>query len=74
MRFRDTLYEQSERYRLLSIPVDPGQRDVDAEHRQLVEAALRRDADAAVAALTGHFARTENLVKARTASRSPMWR
>jgi DNA-binding GntR family transcriptional regulator len=68
MRFRDTLYEQSERYRLLSIPVDPGQRDVDAEHRQLVEAALRRDADAAVAALTGHFARTEDLVKARTAS------
>jgi DNA-binding GntR family transcriptional regulator len=68
LRFRDTLYEQSERYRQLSIPLDPGLRDVDAEHRQIVEAALRRDADAAVAALSAHFSRTEELVKRRTAS------
>ncbi len=63
LRFRDTLYEQSERYRQMSIPVDPASRDVDAEHRRIVEAALRRDADAAVAALAAHFSRTEELVK-----------
>ncbi|WP_315832246.1 GntR family transcriptional regulator [Bradyrhizobium prioriisuperbiae] len=68
LRFRDTLYEQSERYRQLSIPVDPGLRDVDSEHRQIVDAVLRRDSDAAVAALTVHFSRTEDLVKRRTVS------
>jgi DNA-binding GntR family transcriptional regulator len=68
LRFRDTLYEQSERYRLLSISVDPGLRDVDVEHRQIVDAVLRRDTDAAVAALTVHFLRTEDLVKRRTLS------
>ena len=68
LRFRDTLYEQSERYRHLSMPVDPGLRDVDAEHRSLVDAVLRRDADAAVSALSVHFSRTEELVKLRTAS------
>jgi DNA-binding GntR family transcriptional regulator len=68
MRFRDTLYEQSERYRQLSIPLDPGLRDVDAEHRQIVEAVLRRDADAAVAALRAHFSRTADFVRRRTAS------
>ncbi len=68
LRFRDTLYEQSERYRLLSIPPDPALRDVDAEHRQIVDAALGRDADAAVAALAAHFSRTEDLVKRRSVS------
>lgn len=68
MRLRDILYEQSERYRLLSLPVDPSLRDVDAEHRRIVDAVQRRDADAAIAALTVHFARTENLVKRRVVS------
>jgi DNA-binding GntR family transcriptional regulator len=68
LRFRDTLYEQSERYRLLSIPFDPILRDVDAEHRHIIDAVSRRDADAAIAALTVHFSRTEDLVKCRTVS------
>jgi DNA-binding GntR family transcriptional regulator len=68
MRFRDTLYEQSERYRQLSIPVDPGLRNVEVEHRQIVEAALRGDADAAVTSLAAHFSRTQDLVKHRTAA------
>ena len=68
LRFRDSLYEQSERYRQLSIPLDAGARDVDDEHRLIVEAALRRDADAAVAALSAHFRRTAQLVALRTAS------
>ena len=62
--FRDILHEQSERYRRLSIRRETGQsRDVDAEHAAIVAAVLRRDADAAVAALTQHFLTTMHLVE-----------
>lgn len=53
--FRDILYEQSERYRRLSIQTEDGQRDVRAEHARIVTAVLRRDADAAVEAISQHF-------------------
>jgi DNA-binding GntR family transcriptional regulator len=72
LRFRDTLYEQSERYRRLSIPLDPGLRDVDAEHAQIVTAALRGDADGAVEALSLHFTRTADLVVHRSAAIAAM--
>lgn len=62
--FRDVLHEQSERYRRLSIHRVVGkQRDVEAEHAAIVEAALKRDADAAVAALSRHFAITREFVE-----------
>lgn len=65
--FRDVLHEQSERYRRLSIrrqgSQDGGPRDVGSEHAAIVAAVLRRDADAAVAALSTHFATTMRLVE-----------
>jgi DNA-binding GntR family transcriptional regulator len=62
--FRDVLHEQSERYRRLSIRRETGKsRDVEAEHAAIVHAVLRRDADAAVAALTAHFLTTMHLVE-----------
>jgi DNA-binding GntR family transcriptional regulator len=62
--FRDVLHEQSERYRRLSIRREAGKlRDVEAEHAAIVEAVLRRDADAAVAALSDHFMTTMHLVE-----------
>jgi len=61
--FRDVLYEQSERYRRLSIVAEEGIRDVPAEHARIVEAVLRRDADAAVAAVTQHFTLTMRHVR-----------
>ena len=62
--FRDVLHEQSERYRRLSIRREAGKsRDVAAEHAAIVEAVLRRDADAAVAALSDHFMTTMRLVE-----------
>ncbi len=62
--FRDVLHEQSERYRRLSIRRETGKsRDVEAEHSAIVQAVLRRDADAAVAALTTHFLTTMHLVE-----------
>jgi len=62
--FRDILHEQSERYRRLSVRRETGRvRDVEAEHAAIVHAVLRRDADAAVAALTQHFLTTMHLVE-----------
>jgi DNA-binding GntR family transcriptional regulator len=61
--FRDMLHEQSERYRRLSIRRETGKtRDVEAEHAAIVQAVLKRDADAAVAALSVHFQTTMHLV------------
>jgi len=62
--FRDILHEQSERYRSLSVRRESGKiRDVDAEHAAIVRAVIRRDADAAVAALSQHFLTTMHLVE-----------
>jgi DNA-binding GntR family transcriptional regulator len=65
--FRDVLHEQSERYRRLSIRRDTEKsRNVEAEHAAIVHAVLKRDADAAVAALSTHFQTTMHLVELAT--------
>ena len=69
--FRDVLHEQSERYRRLSIRRDTEKsRDVEAEHAAIVHAVLKRDADAAVAALSTHFQTTMHLVELATPNAS----
>jgi DNA-binding GntR family transcriptional regulator len=61
--FRDVLHEQSERYRRLSVRHGNSRpRDVATEHRRIVEAILRRDADAAVASLADHYMTTKRFV------------
>ena len=45
MRFRNTLYEQSERYRRMAVAIKSTGRDIDAEHRAIVEAVLAGDVD-----------------------------
>jgi DNA-binding GntR family transcriptional regulator len=40
----------------------PHERDIPAEHRRILEAALNRDADAAAAALTGHIELTTEIL------------
>ena len=62
--FRNVLHEQSERYRRLAIRDASKPRDVEAEHAAIVEAVLRRDADAAVDALAKHFTATMHIVEA----------
>ncbi len=61
--FRDVLHEQSERYRRLSISDPAMARDVEAEHAAIVEAVMRRDAEAAVDALAKHFSTTMHFVE-----------
>lgn len=62
----DQLYVETQRYRL---PTLAGQnpaasRDVALEHRQIMEAALARRGDEAVALLAAHYRRTSTLVEA----------
>lgn len=65
-----TLYVQTERYRrpMLKTSVRrDSSRDVSKEHHEIVDAALKRDADLAVALLTEHYARTTRLIEASLA-------
>ena len=55
------LYQQLERYRMLAWTVDRN-RDIDAEHQALVDAALDRDADELVRVARAHFDRTATLI------------
>ncbi len=57
------LYAQSERYRNLSKIVDP-KRDVDAEHKGLLESCLARDAELACKRIEAHLRRTMQILLA----------
>jgi DNA-binding GntR family transcriptional regulator len=61
LRFRQTLFDQARRYRGLSMKhsANPGRMD---QHRQLMEAALRRDAVAACALIEAHIRDTARTV------------
>jgi GntR family carbon starvation induced transcriptional regulator len=63
LRLCRLLYDQTERYRNLS--VQGGQergRDLGKEHRELMEAALARDADALCSLIEAHFRETTNII------------
>ena len=62
LRFRDTLYEQSERYRFLAHGVRP--RAVEAEHATIAHAVLDRDVAAAVRAIGEHLTLTAEIIVA----------
>ena len=62
LRFRATLYEQSERYRRLCRAITHGRRDTDGEHKSILEATLDRDADSAASQLASHIERTARAV------------
>lgn len=58
----ETLRASAELYRRWSAPLGAGTRDVRAEHRRLLDAALAGDADGALAALADHLAHTRRLL------------
>lgn len=64
LRMRAMLYEQTERYRRLSIPLRRGDRDVIGEHRALLEAVLARDVERASNLIDDHLMRTTAIVVA----------
>lgn len=61
-RFLDILYDQSDRYRKLSVRYLQMPRDDVSEHRQLAEAVLDHDLDKASALIRGHFDRTVEII------------
>jgi DNA-binding GntR family transcriptional regulator len=62
LRLHGQLYAQSERYRRLSIPLGSMDRDVDGEHRQIMEAALARDAARANGLMRRHIGATTTIL------------
>jgi DNA-binding GntR family transcriptional regulator len=64
MRLREFLYDQTERYRRLSVPALPEERDLAAEHMALMEAALARDEYLVCKLLSQHINITAGRVRA----------
>ena len=64
LRLRSLLYDQTERYRRLSVPALPQERDIAAEHKELMEATLTRDDKLATKLITAHLNATTARVRA----------
>jgi len=62
LRIRTMLFEKSERYRKLSVPVRRGDRNVNREHKILMDAVISRDAVSACDALATHLGRTTEII------------
>lgn len=58
LSLRQQLYVQSERYRLLAAAQIPRARNLELEHKTLVDAVLNRDVDKAIDLVTRHFTAT----------------
>lgn len=63
LRMRAMLYEQSERYRRISVPLQAEKRDVPAEHKAIFDAVMERDIERAAAALENHLRKTAAIVR-----------
>lgn len=61
--FQHILYQQSERYRRITLFRQPIPRDIHAEHQGLVDATLARDVTRATSILSEHILRTLDAVK-----------
>lgn len=71
IKLSEMLREQTGRYRHISVKAECAQmRDLQSEHQAIVDAALKRDADAACRLLTDHFSRTAELVLAHKIPRA----
>lgn len=62
LRIHDMLYQQSERYRQLSAPLDAGERNVQTEHKALMDAVLGRDLSLARTLIDAHLQTTARLI------------
>lgn len=60
--FCQQMTDRHQRYRKLAARRSFPQRDVDGEHRAILAAVLRRDADAAVALLMAHYRATARII------------
>lgn len=71
LRLRGILYIQSERYRRLSVPLADVARDLNREHRDIMEAALARDTRRARTLMTQHIEMTTRVLLERSWPTNP---
>jgi len=62
LTLRTMLYAQTERYRHLSVALARENRDVDGEHKAIMEACLARDADLVAELIDAHLTKTAEIV------------
>lgn len=62
LKIRAMLYAQTERYRRLSVPLRKIARDVAAEHKEIFDAVMARDADLAVELMRRHLKMTADIL------------
>ncbi len=62
LTLRAMLYAQTERYRHLSVVLAREERDVDAEHKAIMEACLARDGDLVASLIDTHLTKTSEIV------------
>jgi len=62
LTLRAMLYAQSERYRHLSVALARENRDVDAEHKGILDACIARQADSACELIEQHLTRTMEIL------------
>ena len=72
LELSSSLFDQAERYRRLSMRWRKEPRNKSAEHKRILDAALGRDAKAAVALLTDHVSRTAANVETALSKVSPI--
>ncbi|NWE46679.1 GntR family transcriptional regulator [Pseudomonas gingeri] len=65
LRMRTMLFEQYSRYRALSVAMTAASRNLDGEHQGLRDAALAKDANAAVELITHHIRETSTVLMQR---------
>lgn len=70
LRLRARLHDQFERYRRASVNLRRAQRDLASEHRDIADAVLARDGDAACRLIEAHFATTTNTLSEEMSSSS----
>jgi DNA-binding GntR family transcriptional regulator len=71
MRLHNQLYDQSERYRRLSVSVAPRRRDIGDEHQKILDAVLARNADKAVELLSKHLNVTTDILLSAALGETP---
>jgi DNA-binding GntR family transcriptional regulator len=62
LNIRAMLYAHSERYRQLSAALDREDRDVDAEHKAILDACIARQPDRACEMIDSHLTRTMKIL------------
>jgi DNA-binding GntR family transcriptional regulator len=62
MRLHNQLYDQSERYRRLSVSLAPRRRNIGDEHKKILDAVLAREAGKATRLLAAHLGATTEIL------------